>query len=173
MNKRGNQLHRETDRKLREVLLDYISRETEPTISQLCGEAGINRSTFYRHYRDVYDLMDRTEREIQQGLIKSLAIEKFPYEDDLPASEMADRARILRQEQLLSMIRYVKENRHFYRVYTKTHSTLGMEEGFQSVWEKGIRPLFLLSGVYDENHMLYYYEYIKAGKESLTVRPAG
>ena len=48
-----------------------------------------------------------------------------------------------------------------------------MEEGFQSVWEKGIRPLFLLSGVYDENHMLYYYEYIKAGKESLTVRPAG
>ena len=78
---------------------------------------------------------------------------------------MADRARILRQEQLLSMIRYVKENRHFYRVYTKTHSTLGMEEGFQSVWEKGIKPLFLLSGVYDENHMLYYYEYIKAGEK--------
>ncbi len=55
----------------------YIQRGKK-SISQLCEEAGINRSTFYRHYRDVYDLMDRTEREIQQGLIKSLAIEKVP-----------------------------------------------------------------------------------------------
>ncbi len=163
MNIRGNQLHQETDRKLRKALLEHLDRENEPTVGRLCEDAGINRSTFYRHYRDVYDLMEQTEREIQHGLIKALATGRQPDSDDLPGPGKAKQIKTLSQDQLLSMIRYVKENRHFYRMYMNTHSGLGMEQGFRSVWENSIKPLFLSSGVYDENRMLYYYEYVKAG----------
>ena len=72
MNTSGNQLHMETERKLREALLFYMEQEKAPTVGQLCQRAQINRSTFYRHYTDVYDLMNRVEQEFQHGLYRSL-----------------------------------------------------------------------------------------------------
>ena len=34
------------------------------TIKELCGQAGINRGTFYLHYKDIYDLVDQIEKEL-------------------------------------------------------------------------------------------------------------
>ena len=61
MNTSGNQLHMETEKKLREALLYYMEQGKDPTVGQLCQRAQINRSTFYRHYTDVYDLMNRVD----------------------------------------------------------------------------------------------------------------
>lgn len=61
MNAANNQLHWETERRLREGLLRILAQEQEPTVGQLCEVAQINRSTFYRHYRDIPDLMEKTE----------------------------------------------------------------------------------------------------------------
>ena len=33
------------------------------TIKELCGQAGINRGTFYAHYKDIYDLREQMEAE--------------------------------------------------------------------------------------------------------------
>ena len=59
MNTANNQLHQETERRLRQELLCFLEREKEPTVSELCEAAQINRSTFYRHYRDIPDLMEK------------------------------------------------------------------------------------------------------------------
>ena len=41
--------------------------ETEPldkiTITEICAKADINRGTFYKYYRDVYDLFEQTEND--------------------------------------------------------------------------------------------------------------
>ncbi len=42
------------------------------TVKELCEEAQINKSTFYVHYRDVYDLSDKIESEIVRGIIQDL-----------------------------------------------------------------------------------------------------
>ena len=72
MNTANNQLHQETERRLRQELLGFLAREQEPTVSELCEAARINRSTFYRHYRDIPDLMEKTEKEIQKGLFRTV-----------------------------------------------------------------------------------------------------
>ena len=36
------------------------------TVRELCQSAGINRGTFYTHYRDIYDLMHQIEEEMTQ-----------------------------------------------------------------------------------------------------------
>ena len=72
MNTANNQLHQETERRLRQELLCFLEREQEPTVSELCEAAQINRSTFYRHYRDIPDLMEKTEKEIQKGLFRTV-----------------------------------------------------------------------------------------------------
>ena len=42
-----------------------------------------------------------------------------------------------------------------------------MEAGMQTVWERYIKPMFCMHGVTDEMHMLYYYQYFKAGVLSM------
>ena len=53
MNTANNQLHKETEKRLRKALLFYMNEEKEPTVGELCAHAGINRSTFYRHYVEI------------------------------------------------------------------------------------------------------------------------
>ncbi|MDQ0200106.1 AcrR family transcriptional regulator [Neobacillus ginsengisoli] len=40
------------------------------TIRDLTAKAGINRGTFYLHYRDKYDLMEKLQSDILQGFLE-------------------------------------------------------------------------------------------------------
>lgn len=46
------------------------------TVKKLCDLAEINRSTFYKHYLDIYDLMEKIEEEFTDNLKKILLSEK-------------------------------------------------------------------------------------------------
>ena len=55
-----------TRRIIREALLELMSERelTKISISELCVRAGINRKTFYRHYREVGDVITELENDI-------------------------------------------------------------------------------------------------------------
>ena len=143
MNTANNALRQDTDRRLREALLAFMEQDREPTVGELCERAHINRSTFYRHYLDVFDLMEKTEMEIQKGLAQILA-------KDEP-------------EHFERLARYVSEYRNFYRIYLKKNRDGSMEDGFQAIWETRLKPRFLAAGITDERRMLYYFHYVRAG----------
>lgn len=42
------------------------------TISELCKHASINRSTFYNHYTDLYDLRDQIEEHLKKEFYQAL-----------------------------------------------------------------------------------------------------
>lgn len=49
------------------------------SVKEICQIADINRSTFYAHYTDLYDLLQQIEEEIIQDIENTLA--KFTYAD--------------------------------------------------------------------------------------------
>ena len=51
---------------IRRALTDLLRKKPIQSISvkELCESAGINRSTFYTHYTDIYDLMQQMEEEM-------------------------------------------------------------------------------------------------------------
>ncbi|MBQ3704773.1 MAG: TetR family transcriptional regulator C-terminal domain-containing protein [Oscillospiraceae bacterium] len=152
MNTANNQLHQETERRLRQELLGFLEREQEPTVGQLCKAAQINRSTFYRHYRDIPDLMEKTEKDIQKGLFRTVGGQG----DFLQRLESSSDA-------LEPLISYIGENRHFYRAYLRKNGGAALEDGYQLLWEKKIQPLFLTHRVESEARMRYYFTYAKSG----------
>ncbi len=152
MNTVNNQLHQETDRRVHEELLRFLARDREPTVGQLCEAARINRSTFYRHYRDIPDLMEKTEKEIQRGLFRAVG-DQGNFLERLESSSDA----------LEPLIAYIGQNRHFYRVYLQRHGDTALKDGYRLFWEKKIQPMFLAHGVEDEARMHYYFEYAKSG----------
>ena len=50
---------------LKESLLQLLEKKpiTQITVKEICEEADINRSTFYSHYSDQYDLLNQIEEE--------------------------------------------------------------------------------------------------------------
>jgi len=151
MNTARNQLHRETEGKLRAALLFFMEQEKEPTVGQLCEKAGINRSTFYRHYMDVAELMEKTEEEIQQGLFGH--IYGIADEDGLRMSEKL----------METIVTYMGENRHFYKTFLRSHSGPLAGARWQKFWDSMLVPRFRYHGVRNEAHMRYFFEYTKAG----------
>lgn len=58
---------RKTRKQLRECLVALLKEKKiqEITVRELTDMADLNRGTFYLHYKDVYDLLEKTEAELQ------------------------------------------------------------------------------------------------------------
>ena len=41
-------------------------------VKELCEEAGINKSTFYTHYQDIYDLSEQLEKQAADDVLKEI-----------------------------------------------------------------------------------------------------
>lgn len=42
------------------------------TVTELCRKAEVNKSTFYSHYHDIYDLSDRLENDLVKDIVDSI-----------------------------------------------------------------------------------------------------
>lgn len=59
---------RYTEEMIRKEFLRLLQEKplSKITVSEICKGAGINRATFYKHYLDVYDLLDHIEQDLIQ-----------------------------------------------------------------------------------------------------------
>lgn len=70
------------------------------TVKELCEKAQINKSTFYSHYHDIYDLSEQLETEVVNSIIEQMNHPEYVLEkpelftQELYAGHMARRAMI-------------------------------------------------------------------------------
>lgn len=85
---------------LKEKPLEKIS------VTEVCRRADVNRSSFYKHYLDIYDLMDKLEdveyEKIYQATLKDIQL----------SPDMKDTPSRLRQQALTA----IRNNPEFYRL---------------------------------------------------------
>lgn len=65
---------RTTKKLLRDALMTLLAEKSlrSITVKELCARAALNRSTFYAHYTDVYDLMAQIEAEMKNDFFAAL-----------------------------------------------------------------------------------------------------
>lgn len=58
-------------KRIKEAYLEEKRKKQIPEIKviDICQKAGINKTTFYRHYRDIYDLADDIEMEVVREIL--------------------------------------------------------------------------------------------------------
>lgn len=103
MNTRHNQRFSETDTRIRQAFTELLSRKPihRITVNELCALSEINRSTFYAHYLDIYDLMDKIEADISGQFVARLIAP-----DNASLGEGFEK-----------LFEYILENRGFYSAY--------------------------------------------------------
>lgn len=95
-----NRKTRLTKRLLKESLIELLNEKeiNKITIKEICDNADLNRSTFYAHYTDIYELLD----EITQDLISHV-----------PMAEGINTYSISNIEECIS---YIQENKKTFSV---------------------------------------------------------
>ena len=80
MNTKNNQRYRETEIRMDAAMLELMKHtEFEKiTVKKICETAGVNRSTFYAHFTDIYDMLDRMEDFLHQELLESYPFHSNP-----------------------------------------------------------------------------------------------
>ncbi len=86
MNKKEDQRTKLTRMLLQNALLELLMQKPiqAVTVKELCEKAGVNRGTFYLHYLDIYDLLEKMENALLLQLQEIL--EKNPVLDEAAPS---------------------------------------------------------------------------------------
>ena len=102
MNIKNNSRYKASSEKIETAFLSLIlnHKYEEITISQICKEANINRSTFYCHYDDINDLIIKIENKFAKGMASI-----FAYGERRT------------HEAFVEMFTFVKENKYFYKAF--------------------------------------------------------
>ena len=141
------------DRKLKTTLLELLENKDfeNITVKMICENAQVNRSTFYAHYTDIYEIMDQMEEHLHQKLLQSYTPDDLKDDSVLPGWPF------------LPFLRHVKENRHFYAIVLKQRKNFPLKQGYESMWNRVIKPKCEMAGITSEAEMMYYYVYFQAG----------
>lgn len=130
-----------TRKVIRESLYKLLEKKhlSEITVKELCEEADINRTTFYRNYMDIYDLYEKLEEELTERAFSDGNIVEDRYK----------------------LLRVIYENQTFYREFfdSKLESRY-IREAIQKMYDE-MKKLLIERGSYDEKsfRILYLYNY--------------
>ena len=78
--KRNDARVRYTQKILKESFLKLLKEKAvnKITVKEVCELAGLNRATFYAHYSDCFDLMEKIEQELIETFAASIrSIDSF------------------------------------------------------------------------------------------------
>lgn len=121
-----------TKQAIRESLIELMQRYpiSKISVKMICEAADINRSTFYAHYRDQNDLLDRVQQEAVQG------IKGYVFEGSF--IQRADTAGPI----IVKVLEYCRDNRTLFGVILGEHgSTTFQRELMLLAQEKAIQEI--------------------------------
>ncbi len=142
MNTKNNSRRRDSMARIEKVFVELLQTKelNEITVSEICKRCGVNRSTFYANYEDIYALADtirvRLEAEVN-GLYEQETTERFNSND------------------YLKLFRHIRENQLFYNTYFK----LGYDGQHKIKWY----DTHLAEQHFENRHVEYHIEFFRSG----------
>lgn len=105
MNVKNNKRRRQSQEKIERAFIELLqTRElNDITVSDLIKQTGLNRSTFYANYIDIFDLADKTRQILEKEFSNLFA--EYDYFNEHSGAE--------------KMFTHIKENQIFYKTYFK------------------------------------------------------
>ena len=116
MNTKDNRRSQNTDEQIVRAVYDSVVYEkknlSKVTVREVCEKAGINRSTFYAHYMDVFDVVEKVEARMSTDLTNA-------FLDAMDAGEHIDGC-------FIKLFAFIKEHKDFYSFYLNETNKTGV-----------------------------------------------
>lgn len=106
MNTPNNKRKKESRKRIEKVFVELLQTKnlTEISVTDICKKAGLNRTTFYANYTDIYALADAIRDRLENDV------------SDLYEAEITQK---FNSNDYLKLFRHIKDNQIFYKTYFK------------------------------------------------------
>lgn len=153
MNTKNNQRFQDNEKKIEECLVRMLDTQdiSQITVRSICQGANINRTTFYAHYQDVYDLLGKLERKMNGRLIAQYDAKQLK-ETFFTTAEF-----------LLPFLNFISDHQSFYRACLNKRKSFPIEVGFEPLWNTVVKPNALHNGIASEEEMMCCFVFYQAG----------
>jgi AcrR family transcriptional regulator len=146
-NKKSNQQFKKTEEKMMKTTLELMERFPfeKITVRKICETAEVNRSTFYAHFIDIYDLLGKIELTL-----------RFELEDSYKSNNIMQTGVVpFTQESFLIFIQYIHAHQAFYRILLKNDRQFPLQQ-YEHYWDRVFDPLQQQQTVISKEEIMYY-----------------
>lgn len=142
MNTPNNRRRKESRRKIEQAFMELLQAKDLPqiSVSEVCKLAGVNRTTFYANYPDVYGLADAIRKSLEDNLQEMFAAEIRTH---------------INSNDYLRLFRHIYENQIFYQTYFK----LGYDNNYR-IWKYDTHQA---EQYFNNRFVKYHGEFFRAG----------
>ena len=105
-----------------ELLRDYPIEKI--TVKQLCETADINRSTFYAHYSDPFDLLQQLEQEVIDQLMEHISQSIFVEESENIRNVLD------------IMLKYIQQNADLFKVLLSENGDMAFQKDMMRITQQ-------------------------------------
>ena len=126
------------------------------TVTEITKKAGVNRSTFYLHYENIYELLEETIENLNKQFLSS-----FDIQTPLKIKSKKD-AFLITDEQLIPYLNFVKQNKRILRLIKKKPQLFQTRKTYQKMYDKIFYPA-ISQFVLQEDERIYNLEFFTAG----------
>ena len=140
---------------MNQALLALLERKDIEFISitELTKKAGVNRTTFYLHYENMYDLLEETIENLNKEFLTSFAL------SSTPAINSPRSAFLLTEEYLVPYLSFCKKHKRLFRLVHQKPLVFQNEKMYKKMYETIFYPAisqFLKSDV-QKTYLLEFY----------------
>ena len=136
------------------------------SIMDICKKAGVNRSTFYAHYDNTYDLLTQAF----QGMIASFLTE-CKFDDPVDLSDMRKLSKedlnLISPKYLVPYLEYIKKHRRLFRIYAENARAFDANKMDDLMIDNIFTPILAKHGVTDKKLIHYMQKYFLKGIDAI------
>ena len=110
------------------------------TIKEICDTAGVNRSTFYLHYENTYDLLKETTRYILDKHFAYYSSDTKGITERFVNCKLRDLV-FITSEYLTTYLTFIKDNQRIFKVSIKQFNSLNMGDVYGRMFEHIFNPI--------------------------------
>ena len=124
---------------IKQAFLKFLSDKPleQITIKEICLEANINRATFYRNYKDLYDVFEEIENDLMQEAFPNGAVE---YD-------------------ITQLLEVIYNNQVFYKEFFNNHLQSNFIKNITDEMKESFANTLKQKNVYDEQNYNYYFHF--------------
>ena len=130
--------------------VDFIS------VTEITKKAGVNRSTFYLHYDNVYELLQETIENLNKEFINS-----FDFKG-LPEIKSTKSAFLIKEEYLIPYLNFCKKNKKILKLAHKKPHLFNNDKVYKKMYDAIFYPA-ISQFINDETKKTFYLEFFTQG----------
>lgn len=133
------------------------------SIMDICQKAGVNRSTFYAHYDNTYDLL----KETHQNLINNF-IEECTFDSTINLSNMGkDDLNFITPKYLLPYLQYIQKHKRLYRIYADNAPAFKTNNIDNNLIDNLFLTIYSKYGITNKKLISYMQKYFLCGIDAI------